>query len=87
MQIDVLASEPKIVMVLHGKPTFRSAAYSFRKAECHFWGDTARTLEDTAERGSSNVKLDRKFAATDAIGLQIDFSDEFTRMWRVLHSH
>jgi hypothetical protein len=73
--------------VLHGEPTLGRAADRLGQTERHFRRDTARSLEDTAERRGCYIQLFSKLAATDAIGLKIDVDDELAGVGRVMHSH
>lgn len=49
LQIHVLPSQPKIVVVLHGEPALGRTANGHGNAERHFGRDATRALENAAK--------------------------------------
>ena len=65
LQIDVLPSQPEIVVVLHGEPALGRTANGLGKAERHFGRDATRPLENAAKGRGRNIKLYRELAANE----------------------
>jgi hypothetical protein len=86
-EIDVLSGLPKVVVVLHGKPTLGRTAESFGKTQGHFRANSVRTSQNAAEGRRGNSELHSKLAATNVVWLKIYIRDEFAGMWWIVHCH
>lgn len=79
-ELDVLLCLPKVIVVLHGKPTLRRTTKRLRKAQGHFRADAASSLQDAIQRGSGHSELCGKFATTKVVRLKINLGDELAGM-------
>ena len=78
---------PQIMGILKAQPALWRAAQSLGQAQRHLRRDPAAALEDTAQGRRSHIEFFSQFPAGNAVRVQVDFLDEFTRMRGVVHGH
>lgn len=78
---------PKVKRKLYAEPCLSIAPSRFLQPNCHVGGDAAPAIEKLGQRLTGNTKPCSRGGNSEPKRLETIFSNNFTRVWRVMHFH